>query len=362
MSADIRLPNVPWTIPGKVAVIVVTFNSSAYIRDCLESLNRQSYKDIEIIVVDNCSLDTTRDIVHPFNIHLIANAGNKGFAAANNQGSAYALDTLKAEYILLLNPDTVAHEGLIERLVESLESDEKAAIAQGRVFLMRAKDLLNADGILNHFLYFGYCSGYGLPAGAVEEDKEITVASGSCLMLKGNLLERLGNLFTEEFFIYHEDTDLCLRARLIGQRCILSGKAVVWHDYRFSSSKGKFFHMEKNRLFLLLQNYRATTLLLLLPAIIFTEAQVSLYSLLGGWFGYKLKSYLWLVLNIGLILKKRRSVQATRTVGDLAMLRLFVPDINFEDVQNVGLRYVTNPVLRVYYRVLLRLLGRFGLT
>jgi GT2 family glycosyltransferase len=227
------------------------------------------------------------------------------------------------------------------------------------MFLMRDRDILNASGILHHYLYFGYCEGYRQPDrwGA---DREIAVASGACLMIKARVLDSLGYLFNKDFFMYHEDTDLCIRARLAGYRVMLSANAVVWHDYKFGSGKMKFFHMEKNRLFLMLQNYQCLTLVLLVPAILFTEAQVLLHSLMSGWLGYKLKSYLWLLSNMGEILKKRRMVQKNRKVSDLQIMGQYVTDISFEALDNLGLKYITNPALRAYFRLVKGLLRIFG--
>ncbi|HLB24769.1 MAG TPA: glycosyltransferase family 2 protein, partial [Nitrospirota bacterium] len=203
--------------PAGVAVIIVTYNSGQYVKDCLESLGRQTVKPRAVVVVDNASSDDTVDAARAFGADVIVNAGNAGFAAGNNIGARHAVGKYGPEYVLLLNPDTVAHERMIEELQTTLDADPRAGIAQGKIFLLREKGILNTDGICHHYLYFGYCGGYGLPD-RDEGDREIAVASGACLMIRRDVLERVGYLFLDEFFMYHEDTDLCIRARLLGYK------------------------------------------------------------------------------------------------------------------------------------------------
>jgi len=340
----------------KVGVIIVTYQSESDIGPCLESLGRQTYSPFEVVVVDNGSDDGSVRIARPYGVHIIESKENLGFAGANNIGARYLIDERGCDSVLLLNPDTVSHERLIEELVETLYSSEEFGIVQGKLFLMNEKNLLNASGIRHHYLYFGYCEGYRKPDDN-PSDRDIAVASGACLMFRKETLAALGYLFDDDFFMYHEDTDFCIRARLLGYRVMLSGKAIAWHDYRFGTgNKKKFFHMEKNRLFLIIQNYRALTLLLLAPAIIFMEAQVIVHAALEGWFIYKMRAYLWLIGNIGKALRMRRAVQASRVVEDGDIMGLFVTDIGFEEVHNAAIEYITNPVLHFYYGTVLGLI------
>lgn len=340
----------------KVAIIIVTYNSAGYIRDCLDSLARQTHTAHEVIIVDNASSDGTVQAASGYRTHIIRNRENLGFAAANNIGASYAINQLGSEHILLLNPDTVAHERMIEELLKTMKSRPDCGIAQGKIFLMREKTLLNTSGNILNYLYFSYCDGYRQPD-SVTADKGIPVASGACLLIKAEVLDKIGWLFNEDFFIYHEDTDLSVRARMAGYSVMLSSDAVVWHDYRFSSSKVKFFHMEKNRLFLLFQNHEPVTLLLLLPAVLFTETQVLFFSIINGWLGYKIKSYGWLIGNLGKLLKRRGQVQRMRKVCDSGLFRQYTHEINFEEVNNPGLKYITNPVLKLHYGAVSRLIG-----
>lgn len=343
----------------KIGVVVVTYNHKAYVKGCFGSLAGQTHKNFATVVVDNGSTDGTIEMLKDYDVHVIESGGNAGFAEGCNIGARYAVRELGCGYILLLNPDTESDKDLLKEMLASIKAAGEMSIVQGKLFLMADRDRLNTAGDKLHYLYFGYCGDFG-KKDSYKADVEIGLASGACLMFSRVLLERLGYLFAPEFFMYHEDTDLCMRTRLLGGRLFLSAKAVAWHDYRFSSPGGKFYHMEKNRLFLMLQNYRAGTLALLLPAVVFTELQVMLYAAMNGWFGWKLGSYGWLFENMGKVMERRRAVQAARRVGDLDAMGGMVTDISFHEVDNPGLRYITNPVLKYYYRFVTSVLGLTG--
>jgi len=348
-----------YTMSGNVGVVIVTFNSRRYVEGCIGSLMRQTYRDFDMVVVDNGSTDGTIEELKRFGVHVISNRENMGFAAASNIGAEYAFGKLGCGCVLLLNPDTEADKDLIKELLATLDERGGMAVVQGKLFLMGERELLNTAGNRLHYLYFGYCEGFK-QRDTYPHDREIGYASGACMMMSRELMSRLGYLFPDEFFMYHEDTDLCMRARLMGFGSVLSAKAVAWHDYRFGSSGGKFYHMEKNRLYLLIQNYRAGTLALLLPAVVFTELQVMLYAAMNGWFGWKLRSYGWFFKNMGKVMERRRAVQASRTVSDLGAMGGMVTDISFREVDNPGLRYITNPVLKYYFKFVTAVLALAG--
>jgi len=333
---------------GKVLAVVVSYESGRYMDACIGSLLRQDYPELEILVVDNASTDDSAARAEALGVKVIPNRLNVGFAAANNQGADYASEH-GAKYLLLINPDTESDPTLVSELVRSMDTAPDIGLAQAKVLLMKDRARINTAGIAHHYLYFGYCDRFGEPEGSEKEDRDVAVGSGSCLMLRMSVLKELGYLFDPDFFMYHEDSDLCIRAWLLGYRTVVSARAVVWHDYRFGTSRLKFYHMEKNRLYLLLRNYRALTLWLLLPALLFTEAQVVLYSIFKGWSSSKFRAYAWLFENIGKVMEGRREIRAMRVRRDYDMLRLFAPTLDFVDIKNPAVSYITNPLLWAWH-------------
>src|SRR5690348_8555856 len=114
-----------------VCVSIVTFNSSRYIRRCLESVFRQQGVALDVVVVDNASVDGTREILASFGerIRLILNEKNVGFAAAQNQG----IRSSDAEWVLTLNPDLLMEEDFLAKLAEAGEFDAAAGVICGKL-------------------------------------------------------------------------------------------------------------------------------------------------------------------------------------------------------------------------------------
>lgn len=344
----------------KVCAIIVTFNSEKYIGELVNSLKRQTHP-VEIVVIDNGSIDGTVKIAEEAGAAIIKNADNLGFAAANNIGAQHARSIFSPDFLLLVNPDIIAHERMVEEMLKTFLSAPGSAVVQAKLFLMKERYLLNTAGNAIHFLYFSYCMGYRKKDYAFS-DEEIPVASGACMMIKEKALKSIGKLFNDVFFLYNEDTDLCLRARIMGYNIVLSANAVGWHDYTFiSGNNEKFFHMEKNRLFLALQNYRLITLVILSPAFLFTEAQVLLFSLMEGWLSYKIRSYFWLISNLKNIRQSRREVQGKRILKDRELMKLMTPNLNFEELKNPGIRLITNPALKLWRGIVICFLNLFNI-
>jgi len=221
-----------------VSVLIVTHNSAGEIGACLDALARRTRLAHEVILVDNASTDATLAVVKPFaGIRPIANAANVGFAAAINQAGRLA----QGRYLLLLNPDTVVHEGAVDRLAACLDSRPAAGICAPRV--------LAADGRIRHncfafetpwsMFWFGVGVGplyrvRGLMLGRNRWDitanalQEVEAVTGAAMLVRRELFERLSGL-DARFFMYCEDGDFCLRARRAGWQTLLVPEAVVTH-------------------------------------------------------------------------------------------------------------------------------------
>src|SRR5205085_9972650 len=125
-------------MPASVCVTIVTYNSREYLEPCLRSVFRQNYHPLEVVVVDNASLDGTRPLLSRYEgrIRVKYNNSNAGFAAAQNQ--AIAMST--SEWVLVLNPDVVLQPNFIEQLVEAGEVDHTVGTVCGRL-LATGRDL-----------------------------------------------------------------------------------------------------------------------------------------------------------------------------------------------------------------------------
>lgn len=342
----------------KVAVVVVTYNAMPYLDGCLGPLRDMAHPglDVEVVVVDNASTDGTAGAVrrdHGWTT-LVETGENLGFAGGNNVGIRRAMDG-GAEFVFLLNQDTVPTEGFIAEAVKVARADERIAAVQSLLLLWPEKDLINSAGNAIHFLGFGYCTDYRVPVGRWRHSgvPEIAYASGAAVLLRASALERAG-LFDEELFLYHEDLDLGWRLRLAGFSNVLAPHSVVHHKYEFSRSIGKYYYMERNRWIVLLKNCRLWTLIVLLPGLLAAEAGLALSAARGGWWPKKLAASLYFLRPRAWahIFAERDRVARIREVGDREIVRLFTPAIRDQETPSPFVRFAANPLMALAWGVM----------
>ncbi len=354
----------------KVYIVLVTWNGERDVPLFCDSLvSSTNVEDIQLIVVDNDSKDSTLKIIAekiPEAI-IIKNNSNTGFAVGSNQGIRYALDH-GAEYIMLANQDLVFKKDWLEPLKNTLDTNTRIAAVQPLVMLYPDKEKINSCGNVLHYLGFGYTRGYlkkmvpGTISGGYtcKNEEEIGAFSGSAVLLRASVLREVG-LLDESYFMYHEDADLGWRFRLAGYTCVICTDSVVYHHYEFSRSILKFYYMERNRYLMMLKNYSLHTLLLLAPFFFFWEAGMIFYSLFGFLFmkktiGFpeKIKgyAYFWSLKNWKALLKERQKVQTMRKIPDREIIKLSTPVIEFQDLESPIITYIANPLSRAYWFVI----------
>jgi GT2 family glycosyltransferase len=187
--------------------------------------------------------------------------------------------------------------------------------------------------------------------------REVGYASGASLICRATALRHVGT-FDPVYFMYHEDSDLSWRCRLAGYEVLVAPRAVVHHDYDFGRNPDKLFYIERNRLINLLTHYRRRTLLLLAPALCAFEVVMLAHALWTGWFwkrlsvyGYFLRRATWAYLR-----HKRRQVQSLRCVSDREVAKHLTGTVQFAALDSLPLRYVVNPIFRVYWWAVRRLI------
>lgn len=230
-----------------ISVVVVTYQSRRQIEACLGSLYGSSGGlDIEVVVLDNASGDGTAELVaERFPLaELIASPTNLGFAAAVNEAASVA----RGRYLLLLNPDTVVHEGSIERLLEFAEANPEHGLYGGRTLAPNGEvDPSSCWGQPTVWSMFCFaallttlCKRSRLfdpeSLGRWERDsvREVGIVTGCLLLVPTALWRELGG-FDPTYFMYAEDADLALRARAKGLRPAITPDAVITHEVGGSS-------------------------------------------------------------------------------------------------------------------------------
>jgi GT2 family glycosyltransferase len=230
--------------------------------ECLESLRSQTFIDFEIIVVDNGSTDGSVEIIrsHFPECLIILNTSNYGFAKGNNQGIKKA----KGKYIALLNNDAQAERHWLEELVKVAEEDHRIGMLASKIYLQGSSKVIDNVG---HLIYRdGLNRGRGrleVDHGQFDQKEEVLFPSGCAALYRRKMLDEIG-LFDEDFFPYGDDTDLGLKGRLAGWKCLYVPRAVVYHRYSQSSgsySPLKAFYVERNRVWIAIKYFPLSLLM-----------------------------------------------------------------------------------------------------
>ena len=239
------------TAAPRVAIIIINYKGREDTLECLQSLTQLTYSPYEIILVDQDSKDGTPDVVRASfpSVHVIANPINNGFAGGNNVGLRVAMER-SAEYLFLLNNDTVVEPGLLEPLVSLAGSDPQIGVV-GPAMLYHAQPdtIWSAGGTID---WQGNSNRPGVDTvympGGTPQDVDFIVGCG--LLVKRSVLEQVG-LFDERYFLYFEETDLCARIREAGYRVVYQPAARLWHKVSRSTgadSELTLYYMRRNAL------------------------------------------------------------------------------------------------------------------
>jgi GT2 family glycosyltransferase len=238
-----------------VTVVVPTLAADETLHECLASLERQTFSDFDVIVVDNSARKT---VPGGGRVQVISNDRNVGFGAAVNQ----AFRQSAAPYLVILNDDATAQPGWLGALLAAIEPRPDVGMCASQV-RHAADGSLDSAGMLLCLDGSSKQRGHLESPASYARQEEVLLPSGSAALYRREMLEEIG-LFDESFFLYCEDTDLGLRARWAGWECLYAPQAVVEHRYSHSSGKAsalKAAYVERNRLFVIFKNFPVLDLL-----------------------------------------------------------------------------------------------------
>jgi GT2 family glycosyltransferase len=215
-----------------VSVVILTALGATHLRECLDSLSRQTYPAelIHLVVVDNGSAeDPSPEVLARFpGAHVIRNPTNVGFAAGNNQGAAAA----SGEYLIFLNDDTRQHADWLRQLVATARR-RNAAAAASYILDWSGTRVDFADGAVN-FQGKGFQLEYDTVAKGVREEKPLLFACGCAMLVDRAVFEEVGG-WDEGAFAYYEDVELGWRLHVLGYSVWFAPAAVVYHKHHGTS-------------------------------------------------------------------------------------------------------------------------------
>ncbi len=245
------------------SVIIPNHDRKALLADCLESLDRQSFRDFETIVVDNGSADGSRELIESrksTGLRAVYLERNTGFAAACNAGIAVA----RGRYIVTLNNDAIADPLWLESLLGIMDSNPEAGMAASKILMLPEKRVIDKAGHLIYLDGLNHGRGCGEPdLGQYDRTEECLFPDGAAALYRKETLDRIGG-FDERFFAYGDDCDLGLRARRAGWTCLYVPEARVYHLHsatagRYSALKA--FLIERNRIWVAIKHFPLPLLL-----------------------------------------------------------------------------------------------------
>lgn len=221
--------------------------------DAARSVAQQTRRDFEMVIVDNSGEQRVRRSGAAPPEAIVLDAGrNLGFGAAVNLGFRQST----APYVATLNDDAVAEPQWLGALVDTMESAPGVGMCASRV-LLAGRAALDSAGMLLSGDGSSKQRGHGEPAESYPNPDEVLFPSGSAALFRREMLDQIG-LFDDAFFLYCEDTDLGLRARWAGWKCLYAPRAVVEHRYSHSAGRAsplKAYYVERNRLFVIVKNF-----------------------------------------------------------------------------------------------------------
>jgi GT2 family glycosyltransferase len=201
-----------------LSVMIVNYNTAAFLKRCLNSLSSQGDINLKVIVIDNASDDNSQELVRnefPW-VELVANKQNLGFSRANNQ----ALRSCKSKYVYFLNPDTEVQHGALVAMTRFMDSHPEVGLAGNRI--------INPDGSPQSSVETRYPGQKHAREELKGLEGGIAWVLGASMIARARLIEDLGG-FDERFALYGEEQDLCLRIRKAGWAIGHIPDAVVIH-------------------------------------------------------------------------------------------------------------------------------------
>lgn len=258
-----------------VSIITINYKNSAVTNQLIASLKQLTWQWIEIIIVDNGSDPKEVELLDLSlaNTKLIRSEENLGFAGGNNLGIKEA----KGKYILLLNNDTEVEKSFIEPMVKRLENSPSIGAVSPKIRFYFNPDIIQYAGFtkMNRYTLQMHAIGYKQKdIGQLDEARETHFAHGCAMMVKKDVIEKVG-LMREEYFLYYEEHDWSMQIKSAGYTIWYEPASLVMHKESISVKKNstlKTYYLNRNRLLFMRLNFKLKDKILPILYIAFLSA------------------------------------------------------------------------------------------
>lgn len=252
-----------------VSVIIPNYNGEHFLKECLEALKRQTFDDMEVILVDNASTDDSVRLAKELyrEIRVIELHDNTGFAYAVNRG----IEAAKGEYVLLLNNDTIVFPNFVKNQYKMIKGKPDVFSCSALMIQNQNHELVDDAGDELAVLGWGFAPDRDKPVSGCGVPHEVFSSCAGAAIYRKAVFDEIG-LFDESFFAYLEDMDVGYRARLAGYRNLYNPYAKVYHLGSASSgSRHNAFKVElsaRNSMYMMKKNMPVWQYILNLPFIV----------------------------------------------------------------------------------------------
>lgn len=313
------------------SVIVVNYNGKGLTIEALKALQKQTFQDFEVILIDNNSSDNSLNEIKNFlNLSLLRKkttivelSRNRGFAGGCNEGFKYA----KGKYIVLLNNDAQPDKNWLDELIKAADKHPEVGICASKI-IAYGMNKIDAAGHLFTWFLKGFKRGEEEPKDLYNIEEYVFGACGGAALYKREMIDEIGFL-DEDFFLIYEDIDLDLRAQLAGWKVLYVPSAVVYHKTHstISYSDDLFaYYTLRNIELVRLKNVPITVFLICFPFFILEKIAEFFY------FCFKLnKSRIYIQAKKDAIkmaknmLKKRKTIMKNKKVNEYQLLAIMTP-------------------------------------
>lgn len=345
---------VPRSLGHGLGIIIIAFGNEDVLRALITRLLAEKRDNDYIVLIDNHPAHGCAQIAESIpGVDAVIRSKNIGFAAGCNRAAKEFPSHI--DLILLLNPDVVPAPLAITKLRVGAQADWSAWMG----LLTLPDNTVNSAGTIVHMSGLSWCGQYGESQDSLTHNTQVNFLSGACLMIKRQVWEDMGG-FCEGYFMYYEDTDLCLRMRQQGLKLGLVVSARFEHDYTFSKSPQKWFYLERNRYEFMWRLWPASVITVMMPYLFVCEVGLWVVSLLQGRLLLRLRSITNLTRQIPVILIERRLLQPRSTLTGVQFLDLLQPAIDTPLLGSFLTARVLNTSFRAYHRVVRVVLSKLS--
>jgi GT2 family glycosyltransferase len=313
---------------AKASIVIPHWNGRQHLDDCLNALRRQTYRDFEVILVDNGSTDGSQEYVreHFPEVRLLELGENRGFTGAGNAGHAAA----EGKFIFLLNNDTEADPGWLAAVMDAFQRHPEVGSVASKMLLFDQRDRFHTAG--DYYREDGIPGNRGVwqrDEGQYQQEELVFSACGGAAAYRRAMTEQIGFL-DDDFFFSCEDVDIAWRAHLAGWEVLYVPTAVVYHKLKASSGAGPMssYHDGRNFLYVIWKNYPGSLLRRNWLKLLRAQLGIS-WEALRAWRGTaaraRLRGQLAGLLGFFKMLPKRAKIQANRRIDDDSLTALLIP-------------------------------------